>query len=103
MTGLDELQTTAYQQSQCTKKNDNKLSYLSETNGIKICPPKHLDESKLFLQQLPFEILSLNETRLDETIQNNMVQIPGYEIIRRDTNRRGGGLLFLSKITICIL
>ena len=59
--------------------------------------PKHLDELKLFLQQLPFEILSLNETRLDETIQNNMVQIPGYEIIRRDRNRRGGGVAFLVK------
>ena len=59
--------------------------------------PKHLDELKLFLQQLPFEILSFNETRLDETIQNNMVQIPGYEIIRRDRNRRGGGVAFLVK------
>ena len=59
--------------------------------------PKHLDELKLFLQQLPFEILSLNETRLDETIQNNMVQIPGYEIIRRDRNRRGGGVAFIVK------
>jgi hypothetical protein len=60
--------------------------------------PKHLDELKLFLQQyIPFEILSLNETRLDETIQNNMVQIPGYEIIRRGRNRRGGGVAFLVK------
>ena len=59
--------------------------------------PKHLEELRLFLQEIPFEILSLNETRLDETIQNNIVQIPGYEIIRRDRNRRGGGVAFLVK------
>ena len=34
--------------------------------------PKHLEELRLFLQEIPFEILSLNETRLDETIQNNI-------------------------------
>ena len=59
--------------------------------------PKHLEELRWFLQEIPFEILSLNETRLDETIQNNIVQIPGYEIIRRDRNRRGGGVAFLVK------
>ena len=88
--------------SNLPKQNDNKVIY-PKLKGLKFAHvnitslPKHLDELKLFLQQLPFEILSLNETRLDETIQNNMVQIPGYEIIRRDRNRRGGGVAFLVK------
>ena len=78
--------------SNLPKQNDNKVIY-PKLKGLKFAHvnitslPKHLDELKLFLQQLPFEILSLNEMRLDETIQNNMVQIPGYEIIRRDRNR----------------
>ena len=59
--------------------------------------PKHLEELKIFLQQIPFEILSLNETRLDDTIENNTVRIPGYNIIRRDRNRRGGGVAILVK------
>ncbi len=88
--------------SNLPKQNDNKVIY-PKLKGLKFAHvnitslPKHLDELKLFLQQLPFEILSLNETRLGETIQNNMVQIPGYEIIRRDRNRRGGGVAFLVK------
>ena len=44
--------------------------------------PKHLEELKSFLQEIPFEILSLNEMRSDETIQNTIVQIPGYEMIK---------------------
>ena len=88
--------------SNLPKQNDNKVIY-PKLKGLKFADvnitslPKHLDEFKLFLQQLPFGILSLNEKRLDETIQNNMVQIPGYEIIRRDRNRRGGGVAFLVK------
>ena len=84
------------------KQNVNKVIY-PRLKGLKFAHvnitslPKHLEELKLFLQQLPFEILSLNETRLDETIQNNMVQIPGYDIIRRDRNRRGGDVAFLVK------
>ena len=31
---------------------------------------------------------------LDETIANNEVLIDGYEIIRKDRNRYGGGVLF---------
>ena len=68
--------------SNLPKQNDNKVTYL-KLKGLKFAHvnitslPKHLDVLKLYLQQLPFEILSLNETRLDETIQNNMVQIPG--------------------------
>ena len=34
--------------------------------------PKHIDELKLFLQKVPFEMLRPNETRLDETIPNIM-------------------------------
>ena len=60
---------------------------------------KHSKELKLFLQQIPFEILSLNET-----IQTNLVCIQGYEIIGKDRNRRRGGrFVFLVKITIHIL
>ena len=58
--------------------------------------PKHLEELKIFLQQIPFEILSLNETRLDDTIENNTVRIPGYNIIRIEEIEieEAAGLLF---------
>ena len=40
----------------------------------------------------PFDILTLNETRLDSSILDCEVQIPGYDIIRSDRNRYGGGV-----------
>jgi len=38
----------------------------------------------------PFDILAINESRLDHTISNGEVNIPGYVIERRDRNRSGG-------------
>ena len=40
----------------------------------------------------PFDILILNETRLDDSIPNSEIKISGYDIVRRDRNRNGGGV-----------
>ncbi|CAH3132249.1 unnamed protein product, partial [Pocillopora meandrina] len=37
------------------------------------------------------DIISINETKLNESIQDHEVHIPGYEIIRRDRLTKGGG------------
>ena len=34
----------------------------------------------------------MNETRLDDSVLNGEVEIPGYDIVRRDRNRNGGGV-----------
>jgi hypothetical protein len=54
--------------------------------------PKHVDElriSKLFMY---FDLFALNETRMDSSISNGLVNICGYNIIRKDRSRRGGGV-----------
>ncbi len=54
--------------------------------------PKHVDElriSKLFMY---FDLFALNETRLDSSISDGLVCICGYDIIRKDRSRRGGGV-----------
>lgn len=38
------------------------------------------------------DILAINETRLDSSIQNGEVSIPGYTLERKDKNRNGGGV-----------
>ena len=41
------------------------------------------------------DILAINETKLDSTIDNNEILIPGHEIIRKDqtiNGRYGGGI-----------
>lgn len=40
----------------------------------------------------PFDVLTLNETRLGSSVLDCEVQIPGYDIIRSDRNRNGGGV-----------
>ena len=38
------------------------------------------------------DILAINDTRLDSSIQNGEVSIPGYTLERKDRNRNGGGV-----------
>ena len=46
------------------------------------------------------DILATNETRLDCTISNGEINIPGYVIKRKDRNRSSGGVaLYIRNIT----
>ena len=38
-------------------------------------------------------IFGVSETWLDDCVPNDEVQIPGFNIYRKDRNRRGGGVL----------
>ena len=58
---------------------------------------KHIDELKILLAIYPLDVISINETRLDQGILNSEIHIPGYEIVRRDRNRNGGGVCFYIK------
>ena len=55
---------------------------------------KHVDELRVFLDEFSFDILAINETKLDESIKSSELHIPGYEFIRSDRNRHGGGVVF---------
>ncbi|CAB4007844.1 RNA-directed DNA polymerase from transposon BS [Paramuricea clavata] len=37
-----------------------------------------------FLAKLPFDVICINETRLDDSIDNSEVKIPGYDLVRKD-------------------
>ena len=54
--------------------------------------PKHIDELRLQLTKKPLDILSINETRLDDTINDSLVHLNGYDVLRKDRNRMGGGV-----------
>ena len=51
----------------------------------------HIDELKILLGENPIDVLAINETKLDDSIIDNEVYIPGYEIDRRDRTSGGGG------------
>ena len=46
---------------------------------------------RILLAHNEIDILSINKTKLNETISDNEVNIAGYDIIRRDRITNGGG------------
>ena len=55
----------------------------------------HIDDLRIFMSQSKgIDILAINETKLDSTIQDNEVHLPGYDVVRKDREndgRHGGG------------
>ena len=63
----------------------------------------HIEELRVLLADLSIDVLAINETKLDSTVNDNEVYIPGYEIIRRDRylkGRSGGGVCLYVPSTI---
>ena len=50
--------------------------------------PKKFDEINLTMSDKLLDLLALNETRLDLTINSGMIHIDGYDLIRKDRSRR---------------
>lgn len=55
--------------------------------------PKHFDLLKVLMANKPIDILSINETRLDNSVNDEEIEIPDYEIFRKDGSRSGGGVV----------
>jgi exonuclease III len=53
---------------------------------------KHIEQLRFYLHDKPLDILSVNETRLDHSVDNNILHIEGYSIVRKDRSREGGGV-----------
>ena len=63
--------------------------------------PKHVDELRISDIIFPhFDLLALNETRLDSAISNDIVKIRVYDIVRNDRSRKGGGVCIYLRSTI---
>ena len=52
---------------------------------------KQLEQLSIYLANTSLDMLCLNETRLDESVSDN-VYLKGYDIIRKDRKRDGGGV-----------
>ena len=49
----------------------------------------HIDELIVFMRDSKIDILAINESKLDNTINVHEVYIPGYEIVRRGRQING--------------
>ena len=56
----------------------------------------HIDDLRVFMSQFKdIDILAINETKLDATIKDGEVHLPGYDVVRKDresNGRNGGGV-----------
>ena len=62
--------------------------------------PKYLHEVKLSLSNQLIDLIAFNETRLDPTKTNDQIKIDGYDVIRKDRSRTGGGVCIYLRSTI---
>ena len=53
----------------------------------------HIDELRVILGKHPLDILAINESKIDESISDNEIKVPGYVLCRRDRNRNGRGVV----------
>ena len=72
-----------------------KLAFLNITSL-----PKHIDDMRMLLADRSIDILAINETRLVDSVLDHEVHILGYDIIRQDRNRNGGGVYFYVRSSI---
>lgn len=56
------------------------------------------DKLCIVMEKQPFDILAINETRLDKSIPDSLIHLPGYSLVRVDRNRNGGGAYICSYI-----
>ena len=54
--------------------------------------PKHIDEIRVSELFKSLDLFAFNETRLDSTISDGEVKICGYDLVRKDRCRNGGGV-----------
>ncbi len=88
-------------QSTCDKPpgNYDPLSNIKALKGFKIAAlnvaslVRHIDELKMVMSSQTLDILGIHETRLDSTIADKDISIIGYNVVRKDRNKHGGGVL----------
>ena len=71
----------------CFKKRGMHLVHLNINSIL----PK-IDELRLIAQNTNAAVIGLTETKPDETILNEEIEINGYTLERSDRNRKGGGV-----------
>ena len=51
-----------------------------------------IDELRLIASETNCAVISISETKLDETVQDEEISVQGYNLIQKDRCRNGGGV-----------
>ena len=55
----------------------------------------HFDDLKFFVLNSKIDVLAINETKIDSSVNDNEIHLPGFEVVRKDCSvngRSGGGV-----------
>ena len=78
---------------------DSALHCVARLKGLKIASInvnsllKHIEEIRHLLFKFPFDIFAINESKIDDSVMDGEISIPGFNLIRKDRNRAGGGVV----------
>ena len=82
------------------------LSSIPNERGFKmaflniVSLPKKIDEINCSMANKFIDLIAFNETRLDANITDNMISIDGYDVVRKDRSRNGGGVCIYLRSSI---
>ena len=77
---------------------ENELPSQNRLKGLKLVSLniasllRHLDELRIFVEEEKPHIIGINETRLDNMVNDSDLEIDGYEVMRWYRDRNGGGV-----------
>ena len=54
--------------------------------------PCKIDEIRHSMSRKNIDLIALNETRLNQSISDGLIHLDGYEVVRKDRSRNGGGV-----------
>ena len=49
----------------------------------------HLDDLKFFVLDSKIDVLAINETKIDSSVNDNEIYLPGFEVVRKDRSVNG--------------
>jgi hypothetical protein len=64
--------------------------------------PKKIDEIRYSMSNKHIDLIGFNETRLDSNISDNMIDLDGHDIVRKDRSRNGGGVCICSDTNLSV-
>ena len=83
-----------------SSRNQNTLRHLHLILKIGQVNYKSSQQLRIFINNQHLDIICINETSLDDGVNNQAVEITGYDILRRDRKRNGGVVAIYLRNTI---
>ena len=62
-----------------------------------------IEELRTLAINTNISVLGITETKLDNTVSNEELKIDGYNLLRSDRNKNGGGGLFATSIIVLLI